>query len=210
MTHGTRRGLRSKYTPPTQNIKLFSAGEVISLPPFTIHSFAKPHDVVEPCSFRIEVAGLNIGVFTDIGMPTDELKHHLSLCHLAFLEANYDEQMLINGPYTRELKQRISGGHGHLSNVQSAQIVRQLVAVLADELPLHTILLSHISQDNNTPQIALKEFADIAKSKKIMVMSRSEASPVFLLSTTQSTEEPPFYEIPERLDRPAYQFKFNF
>jgi phosphoribosyl 1,2-cyclic phosphodiesterase len=60
-----------------------------------------------------------VGIFTDIGLPCEHVIAHFQQCHAAFLEANYDEKMLNEGNYPHQLKKRISGEKGHLSNTQA-------------------------------------------------------------------------------------------
>ena len=205
MSRGTLKGLKIKYRPESGCIKLFETGDTLSVGNFKIHTFAKPHDVEDPCSFRVEVAGVNIGIMTDIGADCQELDTHLSQCHVAFLEANYDEKMLRDGSYPQELKHRIVSGRGHLSNIQSADIVRKL-----NPPKLHTILLSHISQENNKPELAMAAFEEFKSSRSIRVMSRHEASDLMLVTDSSCKSVPAQIEIPDRLDRPNLQLEFNF
>lgn len=177
MTRGTALKCRPFYLPPQPPIAI-NYGDVTTIGAFRVHCFAKPHDVEEPCSFRVEVNDLSIGVFTDIGCTCPGLEEHLRLCHVAFLESNYDEDMLWAGKYPPHLKQRVASDKGHLSNAQAAQIVREVAPPY-----LHTIILSHLSADNNRPLIAHKAFADIAEYTNVMHASRYEAGQVFEVFT---------------------------
>lgn len=185
MTQGTWQGMRPKYQPQTSATQLFKPGDTITRGDFAVHTFGKPHDVFEPCSFRFEANGVSIGVFTDIGAPCPELAEQLALCHLAFFESNYDEAMLWAGSYTPQLKRRITGGRGHLSNAQAATIVAQL----PDDAPLHTLLLAHLSGENNTPDLALDAFhrKGLDSHLRIEALSRDQPSPVFLVDELQAT-----------------------
>lgn len=196
MTRGTWDGMRDKYRPEPSSTTFFKIGTPVTAGPFTVHSFEKPHDVVEPCSFRVEAGGVNIGVFTDIGAPCDGLDEHLPLCQLVFLESNYDLPLLKAGRYPERLKQRVISGHGHLSNAQA----HDTVAALTPH-NLHAIFLSHISRENNRPDIALAAFADLADKYLIKVMSRDEASDIWQVSTDGVKLVPQVIQIPERLDR---------
>ena len=96
------------------------------------------------------------------------------MCHAAFLEANYDDDMLQNGKYPHHLKKRISGDKGHLSNFQA------LTLFMEHRPPFMThLILSHLSKDNNHPDIALKLFSNVAGSTEIVVASRYEATAVY-------------------------------
>lgn len=196
MTQGTWDGMRPKYRPEPAQTTIIHIGTPVKAGCFTVHSFAKPHDVVEPCSFRVEAGGVNIGVFTDIGAPCDGLDEHLSLCQLVFLESNYDLALLKAGRYPERLKQRVISGHGHLSNVQAHDIVSRLAPQ-----KLHAVFLSHISRENNRPDIALDVFADMADKYLIKVMSRDEASDIWSVTPDGVKLVPPVIVLPERLDR---------
>ncbi len=197
MTRGTWDGMRDKYRPaPAQTTAFASGGDPVQAGPFKVFSFAKPHDVIEPCSFRVEVGGVSIGVFTDIGSPCDELVSNISKCQLVFLESNYDMPMLWAGRYPERLKQRVTSGLGHLSNIQAHDAVCR-----AEPANLHAIFLSHISHENNRSDIALQAFSDLADKYLVKVMSRDEASDIWSVSPTGVTKVPPVIDLPSRLDR---------
>ena len=90
----------------------------------------------------------------------------------------------------------VVSGYGHLSNIQSAEIVRRL-----NPPHLHTLFLSHISQENNTPSLAIRAFEDMRDKYEIRVMSRNEASDVWAVTTERARCLPNAIEIPKRLDR---------
>ena len=143
---------------------------------FTIHAFTKRHDANEPCSYRVELEGYNIGVMTDIGSVCEHVSAHFQQCNVVFLESNYDEQMLWNGKYPWPLKKRIASEVGHLSNVQALELVQQYGNGL-----LRTIFLSHLSGENNTPEIAYEAFKPLHETYEIIKTSRHEASVVLAL-----------------------------
>lgn len=178
MTAGTARRTKPYYMPQ-RKVEIIGSDSTTQVGPFSVVSFSKPHDVEEPCSFRVEVGGVNIGVFTDIGCTCQGLTDNLAKCNVVFLESNYDEQMLREGDYPYFLKQRILSDEGHLSNTQAADIVRHVKPT-----GLHTIILSHLSADNNHPRIALKAFAEFAGLYKVIHASRYEAGEV--MEVTQS------------------------
>ncbi len=142
----------------------------------SITPFAKHHDAVDPHSFIITGNGVTVGVFTDIGAPCDRLTKHFSQCHAAFLEANYDEELLENGRYPQFLKNRIRGGKGHLSNRQALEIF------IAHRPPFMThLLLSHLSKDNNNPDMVQQLFNDHANGIQIIVASRYEQTALYYI-----------------------------
>lgn len=164
-----------KDTHP-KRLKLFKPGESVQIGTMTVHTFAKQHDAVDPCSFRVEVNGQQVGVMTDIGAACDNVKAHLSQCHVVFLESNYDERLLEEGPYPYYLKQRVASERGHLSNDQAVELVKEL-----QDSPLKTIFLSHISADNNRPELALKAFEHVSDKYEVLPTSRYAPTEVFTL-----------------------------
>ncbi|MDT3404696.1 MBL fold metallo-hydrolase [Mucilaginibacter terrae] len=104
-------------------IQTFKAYEPVQVGGLSISAFPKFHDAAHPHSFVVSYNDVNVGVFTDIGAPCEHLIKHFKQCHAAFLEANYDEQMLAQGNYPYHLKKRITGGRGHLSNKQARRAV---------------------------------------------------------------------------------------
>lgn len=140
----------------------------------SITAFAKHHDAVDPHSFIISGNGVTVGVFTDIGASCDRLTKHFSQCHAAFLEANYDEELLENGRYPQFLKNRIRGGKGHLSNRQALEIFTSYRPPFMTHL-----LLSHLSKDNNSPEMVQQLFNDHANGIQIIVASRYEQTALY-------------------------------
>ena len=157
----------SSYSP-------FTPGVSFKFRSFTIHPFLKNHDAKEPCSFRIEHDGVSVGVFTDIGAPCENVTTHLSQCHALFLESNYDEEMLWNGKYPNYLKNRVASDVGHLSNNQSYDLLFQNAGK-----QLSHVLLSHLSAENNTPEIALEAFQLLKNNYIVEATSRETASTVY-------------------------------
>ena len=141
---------------------------------FEVFPFSKQHDAVEACSFRIGYGGKQVGVMTDIGEPCEQVKAHFSLCHAVFLESNYDEEMLRTGPYPYVLKERVASAYGHLSNNQAVHLADKHAGP-----DLHTIFLSHLSGENNTPEKASDAFRPLEARFAIMLTSRHASTEVF-------------------------------
>ncbi|WP_129713697.1 MBL fold metallo-hydrolase [Pedobacter sp. SYP-B3415] len=152
----------------------FRSGESIQIGELTVKCFLKRHDAIDPHSFVIEGAGVRVGVFTDLGACCEELSSHFGRCHAAFLESNYCEDMLESGRYPFFLKNRIRGGFGHLSN-------RQALDVFLSHRPeyMSLLLLSHLSRDNNNPQLVADLFSPHAGQTRVVVASRYEETPLF-------------------------------
>jgi phosphoribosyl 1,2-cyclic phosphodiesterase len=112
-----------------------------------------------------------VGVFTDIGEACDQLKHHLRKCHALFLETNYDEKMLWAGPYPLVLKRRVASAHGHLSNDQAFELIRDHAGP-----ELVHVFLSHLSGENNRPELAEARFESLSDRFNVRLTSRSAHS----------------------------------
>ena len=142
----------------TQNLKLHTPLFKVNIKGLTVSSFVTPHDSRSSVGYRIsfEENGRlrEIGFATDVGYVTQEIISGLLGCEAVIIEANHDVEMLKNGSYPYELKQRILGRRGHLCNADCALLASKLVAGGAK-----SILLAHISEENNTPEIAFDEVA---------------------------------------------------
>ena len=117
-----------------------------------MHPFAVSHDAADPVGFTIGQNGKRIGLATDLGTVTPLVKENLKDCHLLIIEANHDPDMLVNGPYPWPLKQRIQSRIGHLSNIQSQNLLMAL-----QHSRLEHVILAHLSETNNAPQKVLDE-----------------------------------------------------
>ncbi len=131
-------------------INEMQVGATVEAGGFSVSSFKTPHDAVESVGYKITTPdGKTMCYCTDLGHITPIVAQNLQGCDLVLLESNYDERMLRVGPYPFSLKQRIISPDGHLSNTVSAKQVKALV-----EGGTTRIVLGHLSQENNTPQIA--------------------------------------------------------
>ena len=125
-------------------------GKTISCGGSEVSCFNTPHDAIQSCGYRIHTSDDKYcAVCTDLGHVTPEVSQALDGCRLVLLEANYDENMLRTGGYPLYLKERILSDIGHLSNDMCAAEARSLVSRGTTHL-----LLGHLSQDNNRPQLA--------------------------------------------------------
>jgi phosphoribosyl 1,2-cyclic phosphodiesterase len=155
-------------------LRIFTAHEVLTLGGLQVKTFPKMHDGIDPHSFTVSFNGITAGVFTDIGMPCENMVSNFSVCHAAFLESNYDVTMLEQGRYPLHLKRRIRGGNGHLSNIQALEIFVKHRAPF-----LNLLVLSHLSEQNNHPEIVRKLFAPHANGTLVAIASRYSESRVF-------------------------------
>ncbi|HHU12272.1 MAG TPA: MBL fold metallo-hydrolase [Clostridiaceae bacterium] len=127
------------------------AGVPFEIGEFSLTGVPVPHDAADPMAYKIDAGQTAVSVCTDIGVLDRSVLDALSGSRLVYLEANYDEFMLANGPYPQVLKTRIRGRYGHLSNEACAEALIEFVRRGTTE-----IVLAHLSLDNNLPQIALR------------------------------------------------------
>ena len=137
-----------------ENKKFFSKNKAMEIGDFKITPFEIPHDAMQPTGYVIEAENKKFAVATDIGHITNTVTDNLVGCDAVILEANYDEHMLQTGPYPQKLKTRISGSKGHLANKDAGN----LATYLAKNGTKH-IMLGHLSNENNSPEIAFSEVA---------------------------------------------------
>ncbi|QHW00626.1 MBL fold metallo-hydrolase [Spirosoma endbachense] len=145
-----------------------------------VTAFPKQHDASDPHSFLVTYKGINIGVLTDIGAPCEHVINHFSQCHAAFLEANYDDELLEKGSYPYYLKRRVRGDKGHLSNQQALDLFKNHKPSFMSH-----VLLSHLSKDNNSPDLLRDLFTPHMQNTQLIVASRYEETPVYRIGITQ-------------------------
>lgn len=117
----------------------------------TVKSFPTDHDSFGSVGYRFILGETSVGIATDLGHITDKVREGLSGCAAAVIESNHDVDMLLRGPYPPDLKQRILSRYGHLSNETGAEFARYLADRGASRL-----MLAHISEINNTPELAYR------------------------------------------------------
>lgn len=133
--------------------KFFEAGQEFAIGGLTVETFAIQHDAVDPVGFVLGDGGKRLGFLSDAGFVTRSMTDRLRGLAGIFVEANYDEGLL-EADYKRpwSIKQRISSRHGHLSNGQVTDLIRDI-----SHPALGRIVLGHLSSDCNKPEIILAQ-----------------------------------------------------
>ena len=163
------------YVGKLNSVRHFQPGERLDLGPVTVHTLPTPHDAAESVAFIVEFEGRRLGIFTDLGHPFEALRTALAEVDGAYLESNYDPLMLAEGPYPPELKARIRGDGGHLSNDEAAELLRHC----RRHRP-KWVALAHLSEHNNHPDIALRTHRRmLGRDYPLHVASRYHVSDVF-------------------------------
>jgi len=139
--------------------------------------FELPHDASQTVGYAMILDGFRFVLMTDLGRFTPQAKAFCSQADSVVIESNYDREMLIHGPYPEDLKRRISEGHGHLSNDECAEAIRSF-----DHDGLRSVFLCHLSDHNNTPQLAFEASRpSLPPEKRLVPLPRQVPSPMFEL-----------------------------
>jgi phosphoribosyl 1,2-cyclic phosphodiesterase len=162
------------FIQPVKTVREFAAGDTIEFGRVRVHTVPTPHDAVDGVAFVVECDGKRLGILTDLGHPFEGLLRVLETCHAAYLESNHDVHMLIDGSYPQWLKNRIAGPAGHLSNDQAADLLHR-----CGRHRLRWVALAHLSQENNTPELALDTARRaLGRSYPFLIASRHEVSAI--------------------------------
>ncbi len=137
-----------------KNKDFFCSGEEFKINEISIDTFIIPHDANDPVGFCIYYKELKISIATDFGRINNLIINKISNSNVIFLEFNHDEDLLLNGPYPWELKQRILSSFGHLSNKAAVELLNNITWD-----GLTDIFISHISEKNNSIERIKKEIS---------------------------------------------------
>lgn len=173
----TRAALPPQIKLPA--VESFQAGRRFEIGNISVEPFTIPHDAVDPVAFRFTAEGVRLAIVTDLGYMPQNVKHYLRGCHGLILESNHDLEMLRNGPYPWYVKQRVLSRAGHLSNTALGEFLRGEF-----DREARVLVLAHLSQQNNHPEIARMEAAaaleaQSARETKLAVSSQTEPTEVF-------------------------------
>ncbi len=148
LTHGTLQAVAEQFSE-VAGIEFFGCDQRFAIGAIEVEPYTVPHDAREPAQFVFSDGAARLGLLTDAGSLTAHMQAVLSGLDALVLECNHDLDMLWEGGYPQHLKQRIAGKFGHLDNATAAQL---LAAV--DCSRLKHLIAAHLSQQNNTPELA--------------------------------------------------------
>ncbi len=170
---------RQKCELCDERIVRVASGESYEDEKVTVRAFAVPHDAEECFGYRIEYRDgeecFSVGIATDIGHLTNEVASGLFGCDAVIVEANHDTKMLIEGPYPDSLKARVLSAVGHLSNDSCSRLCDYLA-----KNGTKYILLAHLSEENNTPELALSSIRAGVCTDGVEIKTASADYPVCL------------------------------
>ena len=149
---------------PAEFKRVIEKGQPIQVGEFLVTPFAVPHDSSDNVGYMVEAEGVTFCIITDAGCVTDEMKSYISRANYLVIEANHDEEMVVNGPYPKFLKDRILSNTGHLSN-------RSCGLALVENMTerLRYVWLCHLSEENNHPELARKTVESVLRDFGIIV-----------------------------------------
>jgi phosphoribosyl 1,2-cyclic phosphodiesterase len=160
----------------TEHVSEFVDGEEFTIEDLTIRPFAITHDSLAPVGFTFSGELGKVGVATDLGVVTRLVTECLQGCRALVVETNHDEEMLRDGPYPWQLKQRVRSHHGHLSNNAGGQLLQDVVWP-----GLEAVFLGHLSDTNNRPELALQAATGVLAKQNVCapeVLIGKQNSPV--------------------------------
>ncbi|MEM0156249.1 MAG: MBL fold metallo-hydrolase [Thermoplasmataceae archaeon] len=126
----------------------FPIRDTVTIGNFVISASSVSHDAVDPVAYTVQNGKAKISIVSDLGYVTPGLVEIMKGSQVVALEANHDVDMLKSGSYPYPLKKRILGEQGHLSNAQTSEALEKV------STPETRIILTHLSQENNTPDMA--------------------------------------------------------
>jgi phosphoribosyl 1,2-cyclic phosphodiesterase len=159
-------------------VVLTKPGVPVHLGSMTITAFRTSHDADGSVGYRLDDGEVSFGLCTDTGVVTDEILAALQGCSAALIEANHDLDMLYGGPYPLPLKRRILSQRGHLSNAAAAELACALAGSGTG-----SIVLGHLSRENNTPRkayTAVREALDSRGFGRVELLTAAQDEAVSL------------------------------
>ncbi|MBL8520390.1 MAG: MBL fold metallo-hydrolase [Betaproteobacteria bacterium] len=153
LTQGTARFV-DPQSIPAESLRIIDPAVPFAIGGIEVRPFKVPHDAAEPVQFVFSDGDARLGVMTDTGTLTAQIEEALTGCEALVLECNHDLDMLMAGPYPDRLKKRVAGKFGHLDNLTSASLLRNI-----DCTRLEHIVAAHLSKTNNRPMLAREALA---------------------------------------------------
>jgi len=135
---------------PDDQRHILPTGSAMELYDLRIESYAISHDAAEPVGYCFQSSGRKLSLATDLGYVSDKVMQQLKQSDVLVLEANHDINMLRMGRYPWNIKRRILGDSGHLSNDAAGEALCRLL----ESGDLRRVYLAHLSQEHNLMDLA--------------------------------------------------------
>ncbi len=176
---------RIKELVPPEKHLLFQTGDRFQIGDIGVQTFSISHDAAEPVGYSMSSQGKTISVVTDTGYVTEEIYESIKDSDILAIEANHDENMLMVGRYPWNVKQRILGEKGHLSNTAAGKVLCRLLK--ERKTKPRCFLLAHLSGENNFPEMAYETVKNILAEAdfylgpeiRVKTMGKDEISDVY-------------------------------
>ena len=146
-----------------QNIRAFTPDRAFFIKNVSVLPFSTPHDCAHPVGYAFCSGGRKVSVMTDIGHVTNAMLDAVEGSDLLLIEANHDVDMLRAGSYPYNLKMRILSSRGHLCNEDAGLVLQKLY-----DRGVKNAILGHLSQENNTPELALVTVRSVLESAGLL------------------------------------------
>ena len=160
-TRGTWRAMYKNVAPiDDEFIKVITPDESFLIGDISVRAFSISHDAAQPVGYNFFFMNKKISVATDTGVVDEGLLHAVEGADVALIEANHDENMLMMGKYSLYLKQRIKSELRHLSNKDAGNFSVSLL-----KGGTKTLLMGHLSEENNYPDLAYLTVKNIIEEK---------------------------------------------
>ena len=177
---GTCSAIAARHPAICEHLMSFPAGSYFELGDFTVTTFSTPHDAADSVGYLISDGQKTAAILTDLGQIPDHIAQLVTGSDAVLLESNHDVEMLCRGPYPYALQQRVLGPLGHLCNQAAAHF-----AVHLAQTGTKTLLLAHLSKQNNTPELARREVEQALHhyhlTPTLDIPPRDGLSPAYLL-----------------------------
>ena len=174
-----------------ETLRSYAAGRPFPVGGIRVEPFLTVHDAADPVAVAVvdRESELRVGLATDLGRPTAQVRHALSGCDLLILEANHDDVLLQEAPYPMAVKARITSSHGHLSNLEAAALASELF-----HPRLSGVILAHLSSESNRPELARrvveKALARLGFRGHLSVARQNEPTPILDVRELRARLEP--------------------
>ena len=145
------------------SMRVFESDHEFYIKGVRVLPFSTPHDCAHPVGYAIGCEGKKVSIMTDVGHVTDAMLRAVAGSDLLLIEANHDVDMLRAGSYPYPLKMRILGGNGHLCNDDCGRALKKL-----HDQGVKNVLLGHLSNENNTPELALITVQSVLKEAGVL------------------------------------------
>ncbi len=176
ISYATRQAAE-KYLTDVRLIE-FESSYSFTFRDIMIDPFPVSHDCCDPVGFIVESVEGRLGTATDFGIVTRLIREKLKGCRALNLESNHDPEMLLNGPYPWNLKQRIKSRHGHISNQESLELLHDLA-----HDRLEALVMAHLSETNNHPDKVIETTGSFLRDQnccapRIVIGEQHRAGPL--------------------------------